>query len=171
MKELEGFPGGSDGKESAYNTGDPGCLPKRMFTGYVLKKGAIVRHPIRIHWENGEVKRCLLTSVNNRGITVGLVGESERLEKPPLSLNQFMVRSAGHRGKMGLLWWFSLFIGQHDLLKYMDFPGGSAGKESACNAGDLGSIPGLGKSPGEGNSYPLQYSGLENSAGATFTWI
>ena len=45
----------------------------------------------------------------------------------------------------------------------MGFPDGSAGKESACNAGDLGSIPGLGKSPGEGNSYPLQYSGLENS--------
>ena len=43
------------------------------------------------------------------------------------------------------------------------FPSGSAGKESACNVGDLGSIPGLGRSPGEGNSYPLQYSGLENS--------
>ena len=40
--------------------------------------------------------------------------------------------------------------------------GGSAGKESACNAGDLGSIPGLGRSPGEGKGYPLQYSGLEN---------
>ena len=43
------------------------------------------------------------------------------------------------------------------------FPGGSDGKESACNAGDLGSIPGLGRSPGEENSYQLQYSGLENS--------
>ena len=43
------------------------------------------------------------------------------------------------------------------------FPGGSAGKESPYNAGDLGSIPGLGRSPGEGNSYQLQYSGLENS--------
>ena len=42
------------------------------------------------------------------------------------------------------------------------FPGGSDGKESACNAGDLGLIPGLGRSPGEGNGYPLQYSGLEN---------
>ena len=42
------------------------------------------------------------------------------------------------------------------------FPGGSAGKESARNVGDLGSIPGLGRSPGEGNGYPLQYSGLEN---------
>ena len=39
----------------------------------------------------------------------------------------------------------------------------SAGKESACNVGDLGSIPGLGRSPGEGNGCPLQYSGLENS--------
>ena len=43
------------------------------------------------------------------------------------------------------------------------FPGGSEGKVSACNAGDLGSIPGLGRSPGEGKGYPLQYSGLENS--------
>ena len=44
----------------------------------------------------------------------------------------------------------------------LGFPGGSADKESACNEGDLGSIPGLGRSPGEGNDYPLQYSGLEN---------
>ena len=39
-----------------------------------------------------------------------------------------------------------------------DFPGGSAGKESACNAGDPSSIPGLGRSPGGGIGYPLQYS-------------
>ena len=45
----------------------------------------------------------------------------------------------------------------------MVFPGGSAGKESTCNVGDLGSIPGLRRSPGEGNGSPLQYSGLENS--------
>ena len=43
------------------------------------------------------------------------------------------------------------------------FPCGSAGKESACNAGDLALIPGLGRFPGEGKSYPVQYSGLENS--------
>ena len=42
-------------------------------------------------------------------------------------------------------------------------PCGSVGKESACNAGDLRSIPGLGRSPGEGNGYPFQYSCLENS--------
>ena len=45
----------------------------------------------------------------------------------------------------------------------LGFPCGSAGKESACNVGDLGSIPRLGRSPGEGKGYPLQYSGLENS--------
>ena len=44
----------------------------------------------------------------------------------------------------------------------LGFPGVSAGKGSACNTGDLGSIPGLGISPGEGKGYPLQYSGLEN---------
>ena len=44
----------------------------------------------------------------------------------------------------------------------MVFPESSAGKESACNAGDLASIPGLGRFPGEGKGYPLQYSGLES---------
>ena len=45
----------------------------------------------------------------------------------------------------------------------MGFSSGSAGKETACNAGDLGSVPGLGRSPGGGKGYPLLYSGLENS--------
>ena len=45
--------------------------------------------------------------------------------------------------------------------------GGSNGKESACNVGDWGSIPQLGRSPGEGKGYPLQYSGLENSMDCT----
>ena len=50
------------------------------------------------------------------------------------------------------------------------FPGSSAGKESACNTGDLGSIPGLGGSPGEGKGYPLQYSGLANSMDCIVPW-
>ena len=57
----------------------------------------------------------------------------------------------------------------------LGFPGGSAGKESVCNEEDLGSIPGLGRSPGEGKGYPLQYSGLKNSMdcivhGVTKSW-
>ena len=47
------------------------------------------------------------------------------------------------------------------------FPRSSAGKESACNAGDTGSIPGSGRPPGEGIGYPLQYSGLENPRDCT----
>ena len=55
------------------------------------------------------------------------------------------------KGPPGLAWWSS----------DKESTCGSVGKESACNEGDLGLIPGLGRSPGEGNSYPLQYSGLE----------
>ena len=63
------------------------------------------------------------------------------------------------------------FLGQEDPLRrdrlptsvFLGFLGGSAGKESACNEGHLGLNPGLGRSPGGGNGYPLQYSGLENS--------
>ena len=66
--------------------------------------------------------------------------------------------------------WFNSWVGKIHWRRgrlptpvFLGFLGGSAGKESAYNAGDLGSIPGLGRSPGEGNGYPLQYSGLENS--------
>ena len=75
------------------------------------------------------------------------------------------------------------FLGQEDPLEKswlltpvaLGFPGGSAGKESACNVGDLGSIPGLGRSPGGGHGYPLQCSGLDNPMdcivhGVTKSW-
>ena len=65
--------------------------------------------------------------------------------------------------------WFNSWVGKirwrRDRLPtpvFLGFLCGSAGKESACNAGELGSIPGLGRSPGEGKGYPLQYSSLEN---------
>ena len=54
-------------------------------------------------------------------------------------------------------------------IKYL--PGGSDGKESACNSGDLGSIPGSGRSPREGNGYSLQYSYLENSMDRRARWV
>ena len=55
----------------------------------------------------------------------------------------------------------------HPSLPGMGFPDSSIGKESACNGGNLGSIPGLGRSAGEGIGYPRQYSGLENSMDST----
>ena len=65
------------------------------------------------------------------------------------------------------IYWLRI-LGTRDVVmnktgKILFSSGVSAGKESACNAGDLGSIPGLGRSPGEGKGYPLQYSGLESS--------
>ena len=53
----------------------------------------------------------------------------------------------------------------------MGFPGGSDSKESACNAGDPGSIPGSGRYPGEGNGNPLQYSCLENPMNRGAWWL
>ena len=83
-------------------------------------------------------------------------------------------------GYMGLLeLWFSQgicpVVGLQSHMVDLGFPGGSDGKKSSCNVGDLGSIPGSGRSPGEGNTYPLQYSGLENSmdyivCGVTKSW-
>ena len=52
----------------------------------------------------------------------------------------------------------------------MGFPCGSADKESACNVGGLGLIPALGRTPGEGKGYPLQFSGLENSMDFIVPW-
>ena len=57
----------------------------------------------------------------------------------------------------------SIEKGVAQLSAYMGFPSGSDSRELACSAGDLGLIPGSGRSPGEGNGYPLQYSCLENS--------
>ena len=79
--------------------------------------------------------------------------------------------------------WFDSYVGKicrrrdnrPPTPEFLGFPGDSAGKESTCNAGDLGLIPGLGRFPGKGNGCPLQYSGLKNSIdcvvhGVTESW-
>ena len=71
----------------------------------------------------------------------------------------FVMFEEGEWFLLEILLWLSFLI----LYGNLGFPCGSAGKESACNAGDLGAIPGLGRSLGEGKGYTLQYSGLENS--------
>ena len=71
-----------------------------------------------------------------------------------------MIKMRGHRAP-----WHQISPGGNSSLRrgyYILFPSGSNGEESACNAGDLGLIPGSGRSPGEGNSNPFQYSCLEN---------
>ena len=65
------------------------------------------------------------------------------------------------QAKLNILVTFPVFLSLSSTTQ--GFPGGSAGKESACKEGDLGLIPGLGRSPGGGKDYPIQYSDLENS--------
>ena len=64
-----------------------------------------------------------------------------------------------------LIYYTVVSIYYNSIYSSMGFPDSSAGKESTCHVGDLGLIPGLGRSPGEGKGYPLQYSDLENSMG------
>ena len=95
------------------------------------------------------------------GYMPGMASECMLCISPNYHLGWFSVQGIANRlfFKRSL----SIWIFKATLLILGCFPGGPAGKESTCNVGDLDSIPGLGRSPGEGNGYPLQYSGLENS--------
>ena len=81
---------------------------------------------------------------------------------------------AGCKAELGCstLWHLESDRGSFSEANYMRFglPGGSDGKESACNVGDPGSIPGSGRFPREGNGYPLQYSCLDNSTDRGAWW-
>ena len=78
-----------------------------------------------------------------------------QLVKNPPAMQETLVQLLGQLDPLEK-GWLSTMV-------FLGFPSCPAGKESACNVGDLGSISGLGRSPGEGKGYPLQYSGLENS--------
>ena len=105
----------------------------------------------------GEHRTYLRSFVNCR-FPGPIPKESDSVElEPGLRVCILMYSSSGYElhGQGNIIW---------DVLRSPTaFPGSSAGKESASNAADLGLIPGLGRSPGEGKGYPLQYSGLENS--------
>ena len=84
------------------------------------------------------------------------------------SSGKFYLKQKWHSNRDQVLFPYNWHQRRHGLRyawldNHSGFPGDSDGKESSCNAGDLGLIPGLGRSPGEGNGTPLQYSGLENS--------
>ena len=81
------------------------------------------------------------------------------------AMQEIWVQSLGREDPLekGMATHSSILAWRISWIVYKGFPCGSAGKQSACNAGDLGLIPGLGKYPREEKGYPLQYSGLENS--------
>ena len=109
--------------------------------------------------EKSKLKDCLIESTCNARDPGSITGSG---------------RSTGEG--IGYLSLLGVFFYQYSLLSvFLGFPCGSAGEASACNMGHLGLIPGLGRSPGEGKGYPLQYSGLENSIdcrvhGVTKSW-
>ena len=78
------------------------------------------------------------------------------MPRSPVNSTSVFLYDSTLSGMRYLVWGMSYLVG------YLGFPGGSDGKEFACNMGDLSSIPGLGRSPGGGKGYPFHYSCLEN---------
>ena len=95
------------------------------------------------------------------------------MDRRPGVLQSMGSQRVGHYWAIELNWIYQSLV--KSLIKSLGFPDGSAGEKSACNAGDLGSIPELGRSPEKRKAYPLQYSGLDNSIvqGVTIsrTWL
>ena len=85
-----------------------------------------------------------------------------------------MIPGSGRSAGKGIGYPYAVFLEFQELPYptpvFLGFPGGSAGKESTCNSRDLGSIPGLERSPGEGNGNPLQYSCLDKSMDRRIWW-
>ena len=120
-----------------------------------LKTSRLTSRRARELWETKILTYKLISPSSSTEATAWKTRGSYKKEIPWLIL-EWVPKGQGSGGTFSgdKPWWVPFFC---------CFPGGSAGKASACNAGYLGSIPGSGRSPGEGNSYPLQYSGLENS--------
>ena len=125
---TRGFPGGSDGKESACDSGDPSSIPGSRRSH---REGN--GNPLQDSFQENPMDRGAWVA------TVHRVAKSwTRLKLLGICIYKYLFSEVG-------------------------FPCGSDSKVSAHNAGDPGSIPGLGSSPGEGNGNPVQYSFLENS--------
>ena len=124
--------------------GKPGGLPSMAF--YLPSSCTSKLHPVG-------PRTCLMTkTTHTKPSSCQLHGASAHGPSIPLP----GVLQATLSTCSGVTW------NNDSLYHFLGFPGGLDGKESACSAGDLGSIPGSGRSPGEGNSNPLQYSCLEN---------
>ena len=138
---IMGFPDGSNGRESACNARDLGLI-----LGSGRSPGEGTGYPLQYS--------CQENSMDRKAIVNGVVYLD--------LIEQQIYPCTTDRSSE----FFFPFKGR-SIPKFLKgaviFPGGSDGKESACNAGDLGWIPGSGRSPGEGTGYPLQYSCLENS--------
>ena len=160
------------------------CIAGRCFTiwarseaseGYERENGKAVRvlklgKIAKVTNLGYRVELCILRDVVGQGTSVN----DKRWARQKASLIAQLVKNLPAMQET-----LVQFLGQEDPLEknrlpnpvFLGFPCGSAGKESTCNVGDLGSIPGLGRSSGEGKGYPLQYSGLENPMDRIVHWV
>ena len=113
-------------------------------------------------WYSGpRTVTCLYTHANKLPTLTQQVPPQRRVKSGPGTLQvKFMLFFHNRLRKLSWAWYHIVFEEQQE--PSIDFPGGSDSKKSACNAGDLGSIPGSERAPGEGNGNPLQHSCLEN---------
>ena len=156
-----GLPGSSASKESTCNAGDPGSISR---SGRSTGKG--IGYPPQ--YSSASLVAQLVKNLPARWETwVWSLGREDPLEKEMATHSSTLAwripwteePGAWGRQRVRHGWIISLSLSS---IVYESLAG-SAGKESACKVGDLGLIPGLGRFPGEGQNYPLQYSGLENS--------
>ena len=116
------------------------------------------RRHLRVPWTGGRSNQWILKEINPEYSSEGLILKlklqsfGHLMQRADSFEKKLMLRKVEGRRKRGNRGWNG----------WMAFLGSLVGKESACCAGDLGSIPGMGRSPGEGNGKPLQYSCLEN---------
>ena len=139
-----GFLGGSDGKEFACNAGGPGSIPG---LGRSLEKGMATTRSSILAWRIPWTEEPGGQDWAKTGGQCVYVNSNLIIIPPPTLLSTWT-----------LCWVWDRTVNEHIL----GFPGGPDGKESPCNAENLGSIPGSGGFPEEGNDYPLHCSCLEN---------
>ena len=178
----KGLPGGSDCKEPACNAGDPGSIPGlRRSPGernghplqYSCLENFMDKVPFRLQFTGSQKEGHDWTANTHthththtrnhhkkpkgRGLESLWVGKHVEIWKSGVLRVGFTIPCPMHL--------FHLVVPKlyHFIVIWKGFPGGSAGKQSACDAGDPCSIPRLGRFLGEGKGYLLQYSGLENS--------
>ena len=154
---------GNSGKALTFpDKGQRHCLvpPSFFFLLVVIARAAA---SIMGPWEKGQKNHKVVfhpwTSLSAWTNIVQQVNITCKITKPKTNKQTTTTKKNLHPLAFKPLWVINRLL----LLASESFPGGSAGKEFTCNAGDLGLIPGLGRSPGEGKGYPLQYFGRENS--------
>ena len=143
--DKQGFPGSSASKESACKAGDPGSI-----SGLGRSAGEGIGYSLWYSWvfPGGSAGKESACNVGDLGLIPGLGRSSGEESSYPLQYSG-LENSLGSQ-RVGHYW------------ATLDFPSTSDGKASACSEGDLDLIPGLGRCPGEGDGYPLQYSCLES---------